>query len=116
VKFVSRVALVLRAKQPYVDWANGLQGPGGPMVTLDDARTAGSAFLVPTFSRDADARAFVERHAPVLFEHELGMWMDDRSTWPARRDAAAFHDWFDVEVHDIVVDLGEDDIVTEELA
>lgn len=116
MKFVSRAVLVLRARQPYVDWANDLQEPGGAMVTLEDARTAGSAFLIPALSRGADARAFVERHAPAMFEHELEMWMDDRSTWPARRDAAAFHEWFDVEVHDIVVDLGEDAIVTEELA
>ncbi len=116
MKFVSRAVLVLRAKQPYVDWVNGLLEPGQPMVTLADARAAGSAFLIPPFTRDADAQEFVERQAPAMFEHELGMWMDDRSTWPSARDIAAFHAWFDVEVHEIVVDLGEDEIATEELA
>ena len=115
MKFVSRAVLVLRAKEPYVEWANGLQEPGQPRVTLADARRAGSVFLVPVFHRDAEAREFVERHAPAMFEHELGMWMDDRATWPERRDAATFHAWFDVELHEIVVDLGGDEIVTEEL-
>jgi hypothetical protein len=115
MRFVSRAVLVLRAKQPYVDWANGFQEPGAAMVTLENARVAGSAFLIPAFSRDADAAEFVERHAQAMFEHELGMWTDDRATWPGRRDAATFREWFDVEGHDIVIDLGEDAIVTEEL-
>lgn len=115
MKFVSRAVLVLRAKEPYVEWANGLQGPGQAMVTLADARAAGSAFLIPSFQHDAEAREFVRRHAQAMFEHELGMWMDDRATWPPRRDAATFHEWFDVEVHEILVDLGDDEIVTEEL-
>jgi hypothetical protein len=116
MKFVSRAVLVLRAKAPYVEWANGLQEPGQPMVTLAHARAAGSAFLVPSFERETEAQAFVERQAQAMFEHELGMWMDDRTTWPAARDPGTFHEWFDVEVHEIVLDLGDDEIATEELA
>jgi hypothetical protein len=114
MRFVNRAVLILRARPPYVDWANGLRDVD-PAVTLEAARTGGSAFLVPTFETDAEAVAFVERHASVMFEHELSMWMDDAATWPAVRNAATFHAWFDVEVHDIAVDLGEDGLAAEEL-
>ncbi len=114
MRFVNRAVMVLRARQPYVDWANALAS-GTDTVSLDDARQAGSAFLIPSIERDEDARAFVEAHARAMFEHELGMWMDDPGTWPPTRDAETFLDWFDLEVHDIVVDLGQEAIAIEEL-
>jgi hypothetical protein len=115
MKFVSRAVVVVRAKPPYVDWANGLRPADAERVTLANARVGGSAFLVPSFQHDEDAQAFLERHATAMFEHELGMWIDDRAAWPPRRDAATFHEWFDVELHEIVVDLGDDEILVEEL-
>ncbi|SRR5581483_4655660 len=114
MRFVNRTAVVLRARQPYVDWANRSQA-GPERVVLAQARAAGSVFLIPAFERADDIRAFVERHAPEMFEHELGMWLEDPGGWPPRRDAATFHEWFDVEVHEIVVDLAGDEIVAEEL-
>ncbi len=114
MRFVNRAVRVLRARQPYVDWANDV-GSGTDTVSLDDARQAGSAFLIPSIERDEEARAFVVTHARAMFEHELGMWMDDPETWPPRRDAETFVEWFDLEVHDIVIDLGEEAIAAEEL-
>jgi hypothetical protein len=130
VRFVNRAVLVLRARLPYFDWANRCaegaeapaerpesSAPGRPpgRVTLDDARSAGSAFLIPMIDRDDEARHFVAQHARALFEHELSMWTDDRSLWPPERDADAFREWFDVEVHDILVDVGEGPLLAEEL-
>ncbi len=115
MRFVNRSVLVLRAKPPYVEWANEVGAATAGAVSLDDARQAGSAFLIPAIERDEEARAFVEAHARAMFEHELGMWMDDPDTWPARRDAETFLEWFDLEVHDIVVDLGDEPLATEEL-
>jgi hypothetical protein len=31
--------------------------------------------------------------------------MQDESTWPTERTYAAFREWFDVEVHSVVIDL-----------
>jgi hypothetical protein len=126
VRFVNRAVLVLRARQPYVDWANACaagegrpagapEGRAGERVSLDDARSAGSAFLIPPIDRDEDARDFVERHADTMFEHELFMWNDDPSFWPERRDAETFREWFDIEVHEIVIDLGDGPVLAEEL-
>jgi hypothetical protein len=114
VRFVNRTVVVLRARPPYVEWANAVAN-GEERVELDEARSAGSAFLVPPIEHDEDAQGFVERHARALFEHELAMWMDDPATWPARRDGETFHDWFDLEVHEIVVDLGDGPVLAEEL-
>lgn len=59
---------------------------GGAEVDLEEARVAGTAFLVSPLESEDDARAFLERNARALFEHELGMWVDDPSRWPAPRD------------------------------
>lgn len=113
MKLVNRAVAVLRARQPYVDWANRFVRGGLPL-SVSDFADAGSAFLIPAFDRDEEIQAFIDRHAPAMFEHELGMWADDPATWPPTRDAATFRAWFHVEVHDVVMDLGPDDLTAAE--
>ena len=109
MRIVNRTVAVLRARQPYVEWANRFRGEG-PALTVGDVAPAGSTFLIPDFEDEAETRAFVESHARAMFEHELEMWNDDAAAWPKIRDAATFRQWFDVEVHDVVMDLGDDDL------
>jgi hypothetical protein len=114
MRMINRSVALLQARQPYVDWANRSR-EGGPALTVEDFAGRGSSFLIPDFEDETEAQAFVERHASVMFEHELGMWNDDPSVWPPIRDAATFREWFDVEVHDVVMDLGDDDLYAEEV-
>ena len=45
-----------------------------------------------------------------IFEMELGSWCDDRSLWPQDRSLKTFWEWFDVEIHSLVIDTLDEDI------
>jgi hypothetical protein len=45
----------------------------------------------------------------------LSAWTDDESTWPAVRDLKTFRAWFRLDIHNIVIDVADDDIEGEEL-
>jgi hypothetical protein len=50
-----------------------------------------------------------------LFEFQLSAWTDDEASWPATRDLATFRAWFRIDIHSVVVDVGDDDIEGEEI-
>ncbi len=102
---VNRTVVVLRPKAPYVEWANGFEGPKLPR---EEYGKMTSAFLVPELDTDEEAVAYVREHYQTFFEHELEAWMRDEGTWPADRSWGAFQAWFEVEIHGTVVDLGEE--------
>jgi hypothetical protein len=75
----------------------------------------GSAFLLPEFELEEDLQEWVEENAAWLFEFQLSAWSENEASWPATRDLAAFRDWFRVDIHSVVVDVGDDDIEGDEL-
>lgn len=44
--FVNRWSILVRAKLPYVEWANSFED-GGPILSLDDQRSAPTLYLIP---------------------------------------------------------------------
>ena len=49
------------------------------------------------------------------FEVQLSQWTSDESSWPTGRDLPMFKAWFQIDLHSVVVDVGDDDIEGEEL-
>ncbi len=76
-------------------------------------RTDCTAILIPEFDDPAEAEAFIAAMADDLFEMELDSWDRDPRTWPVNRSYATFREWFDVEIHSIVLDASDDDIIRE---
>jgi len=104
---LNRTVMVVRPRQPYIDWANSFE-EGAPILTLDNARRAGMAFLIPDFEMEEETSAFIVASSQEIFQAELAAWMDEPERWPENRDFETFLDWFDVEIHSMVFDLGED--------
>jgi hypothetical protein len=109
---VNRAVAIIKPKQPYLDWATSIAGPADD-VTLDELRTDCTAVLIPDFDTLAESEAFIAGLAGELFEMELEAWDRDPATWPEDRSYEAFRTWFDVEIHSIVVDASDDDIMRE---
>jgi hypothetical protein len=61
-----------------------------------------------------EEEAVVAQHAQEIFEFVLWEWYTEPSAWPPVRDLEVFREWFDVETHCIVVDLGNDLIERDE--
>ena len=100
---INRAIAIIKPRQPYLDWAKGLPDPADD-VTLDEVRSDCTTILIPEFDDPAESEAFIATIADDLFEKELDAWDRDPRTWPKSRDYHTFRDWFDVEIHSMVLD------------
>jgi hypothetical protein len=98
---LNRGALIVRPKQPYIDWAAGLDDSG----ILPDPRGERTAYLIPSFETDEEAWGILEEVYEEVFEKELLDWHTDRDAWPQDRDFAMFQEWFEIALHSVVEDL-----------
>ena len=109
---INRAVAIIKPRQPYLDWAKRLPGPPDD-VTLDEMHTDCTAILIPDFDDPTEAEAFIATIAADLFDMELDAWHRDPKTWPEDRGYETFREWFDVEIHTIVLDASGDDIIRE---
>ena len=110
---VNRSVLVVRPRQPYLDWVHSLDDEG-KQVSLDDLRRDCTALLVQPVEGDDHQEEILATIFEDVFEHELWSWMRDPAVWPRRRDLATFKAWFDVEFHSTTMDVVGGPIETEE--
>jgi hypothetical protein len=105
MRLVKRAAITVTPKQPYITWANALDEDG---VKIDeDFEPEKNVYLIGDvsdiipFERDVIVRPYFK----AIFEEELNSWYQLESTWPALRTYEIFLEWFEVEVHSMVLDL-----------
>lgn len=108
---MNRIAVLLIPKRPYIEWANSFGD--GVTVGEADAREQATAFLVPDFDMVDDVHEFVAENAEYMFEEALWGWMTDEATWPAMRDYEALRQWFEIEIHEPLIDLADEAIRVE---
>ena len=104
---INRVAAVLKPTPLMVAWINqhGVESP--QTLSLQEARLDCTVLLLPTFSEESDAEAYLTSICHELFANELAMWNEDETTWPSDRTIDIFLSWFDMEFHSDVFDAGE---------
>jgi hypothetical protein len=95
---VNRAVLIVKPKQPFLDWANGTEGPPfNPNEAFP--------FLVRELEDSRQYDSLIKKHYREIFEQALDSWMTDEAIWPQKRDLKTFREWFEVEYHDFLVDL-----------
>lgn len=116
MRVVNRTAVTLVGADPYFEWTRARDASFNQgLITVARARTYGSAFLLPEFELEEDIQEWVEDNYLWMFEFQLSAWTEDESAWPQVRDLQTFRDWFRIDIHNVVVDVGDDDIEGEEL-
>ena len=107
---INRSAILVRPRQPYLDWAASL-GDADLLPDADDERTV---YLVPIFEDDEQAEEVVSRCYESIFENELFGWHTEPDDWPQERSLDTFYEWFEVEMNSVVEDLSAVPIRDEE--
>jgi len=116
MRVINRTAVTIVGAQPYLEWTGQHDADvNRGTLTVARAKTYGSAFLLPEFELEEDVQDWVEENAGWLFEFQLAAWTEDESSWPATRDLKTFRQWFRLDVHNVVVDVADDEIEGEEL-
>lgn len=105
---INRSAVLVRPRQPYIDW----------LGTLDicDLRTPSSEdatlYLIPWCEDSGDLARVVAQVHEQIFRRELILRSDEEATWPPDRSLEVFKQWFDVEFFYKVEDVAAGPIDT----
>jgi hypothetical protein len=115
MRILNRTAVTIIGAQPYVDWMKSRDADfNRGKLTVARSRAFGSAFLLPEFELEEDVQEWLEENHAWLFEFQLSAWTEDESAWPSGRDLGMFREWFRLDIHNIVVDVGENPLEGEE--
>lgn len=106
---IDRNAILVRPKQPYLEWASKVFGDGKAIGSKDDC----NIYLIRERGSNQEVERWVKKHFDELFVNELNDWCTDEARWPADRTFKLFSAWFSVEVHSMVLDLEEDPVSKE---
>jgi hypothetical protein len=105
MKWVNRMAVVVRPKEPYYAWARSLEAD----ATIDGMRSRDLAEVYLVDQRDGEnPEKVLQRCWQEIFEQQLYGWRRVDTCWPQRRTLAMFHAWFEAEVIELVNDLSND--------
>ena len=104
---VNRSAIIVKPKQPYIDWANHFDA-GGPTLTLEKGRRDPSVFLADHLEDEPEPEKILKKYYKTIFEDQLSAWTTTEETWPRNRDQRTFLEWFDVDICTMVMDLYKD--------
>lgn len=107
---LNRGAIIVRPKQPYLDWAASLNDSD----LVPDGEGERTIYLVPEYGDDDEAMEMLARTYDLIFEEELVGWHTVEADWPKNRTFEMFLDWFEVEFHSMVDDLCENPIEDDE--
>ena len=110
---VDRIVAIIKPTQKMLDFLLSLPH-GKEDISLNQLRNDCSALLIPAFTSPKQARQFIERHYPGIFENELEAWDVAQSLWPQDRTVEKFQAWFDIEFHSLVYDISEFDQLVKE--
>jgi hypothetical protein len=100
---VDRSAVVIRMKQPYLDWTNSL--PDSDEMTLDELNRDNNVYMIPEYDTRAHLESILQEFCTDIFEEELSSWYRDEEAWPQVRDYPTFKKWFEAEPYSMVFDL-----------
>lgn len=110
---INRSLVVIKPKQPFVDWENNLPDRK-PEISLEQMRDDCTVYLLPEVENDSEARKQIEKIWRDVFDYELYGWCTNEEWLPVRRTKRMFWDWFDVEFHSEIIDVSQKLLVKEE--
>lgn len=113
---LNRLSVLMRWKKPMLEWVNGLPNDGSfSLFTEEDLDDESTTFLIPHFESLDEADKYLDEVKPMLFEMELESWAEDPKVWPVFRNKKMFDEWFELKISSMTVDLGEEELVREEI-
>ena len=107
---INRSAVIIRPRQPYIDWAARLDDSG----LLPDPNAEPTIYLIPDYDDDDEAWDLLAKYYTEIFEAELWGWHTVESDWPTERTFALFREWLDITFCSCLEDLCTDQIVNDE--
>lgn len=103
MRTLNRVAVVIKPKEPYYEWTKTLGNVDSGM-TLEDHRKDCTVILTPAYETQAAMVRCAQGLAREIFRRKLWEWHRDETYWPKELGWCLFKEWFDFEIHTMIVD------------
>jgi len=99
---INRKVAVIKPTAVFLEWLRNL--PDWDLdMTLEDLRNDCTAILIPEpIGRTPEY--YIEGMYREIFEIELDSWERDQSKWSQQMNLETFREWFDIEIHSIVLE------------
>ncbi len=114
MKSVNRSALIVRPREPFIQWARSVDDEAAKF-TAADLRREVTVYLIPEFDDYDHAEELLRDCSIAIFENELWGWTTDENAWPTDRTYEMFRQWFDIEINSMIIDLCHDRLKVETL-
>ncbi len=95
--YINRSAIIVKPKQPFIDWHNNLY-PNKKMDEIDI-----DIYLID--GDITDLEKFLKKKFDKLFTMVLYDWHTNKKEWPQKRNYKMFKQWFRVEISETIYDL-----------
>ncbi len=105
---LDRIAFVIKPTELMYEWIQNLPQDNSD-ITLEDLREDCTVLLLPAYEDDDEIWDYFEEIYQEIFESELESWTYDEDKWPTERSLENFNAWFDIEQHNMVIDLANID-------
>lgn len=105
---INRNAIVIKPRQALLDWVNSIY-PDSPVTGIPE----GTVYLVKEKDSNEAIERWLAKNFDDIFQNELNNWHTDEKDWPGQRTWKQFKEWFEVEIHSIILDMEETEIVKE---
>ena len=111
---VNRTAVIIKPKQPFVDWLNSIPGERNDN-TLENVCSENLTFLIPEFFGPDESLSYIKKKYSQIFEYALFGWYTAEELWPqGKRNWKMFQEWFSIEINSEVIDLVNDEEIEKE--
>jgi len=107
---LNRSAMIVKPKQPILDWLHATD-PTSRGLTLPDLAREPAIYLLPECDTEEDIREVLAELCEEIFVEQLAGWFNDDTTWPQDRGLEAFFRWFDFQHHSMLIDLCADPLI-----
>jgi hypothetical protein len=97
---INRNAIVIKPKKVFFDWVNSIY-PEDPIVDPNE----GNVYLIKEKETNVAIEKWLQRNFDKIFINELNDWHTDEKDWPQKRNYILFKEWFNVEIHSMILDL-----------
>ena len=109
---INRSAIIVKLKQPYIDWTNSLDA--SDVYSSEQINKENHIYLIEEYESDKELEIIIMDFYSEIFKIELSSWVTDETLWPVNRDYKTFKQWFDIEPHSTVFDMIDEDIEKEQ--
>lgn len=106
--YINRKAIVLKPKQPLLDWISNLL----PQNVYEEEVQATNIYLIDDDIDDPEE--WLKRRFDNFFSMELGDWHTNKKEWPQKRTYKMFEQWFHIEISEMIYDLERRPVSKEE--